>query len=746
MVVGAASAANADMAVNDVNLNALDDSNVQLNYNDDYNVIVEVNNITQGQDEIIKVTVTKDGGRLNREAYVTFQVDNAKAVSKVLDRNGKANYTVNNLGVGDHKVTVKFYSDGDDRNPNIVTKTFNVKSIVKPTTVTLKYVKDIDEGKTNTISADATPDIWGKYIFSIDGKKVQEGPNNQYTIPKNLSVGPHSVSVEFIPWNTSYNKSSDFKTFNVNATVKPTTVNLTNVKDIEKDKTNTVTAVVFPTVSGNYKFFVDGYQVKSGVDNKLVIDTKYLSVGPHSVSVEFTPWDKSYTKSSDFKTFNVNAIVPVNTTVDIYGVKDLKVGDSTQIWATENPETRGFFTYFIDGEQISPDRSGRYYIPGTLAANEHTVTVKFNPFDTTHFNPSEKTVAFNVTKYDMGLNVTAEVGDNDTHIIGGNDVNVFAQLFPNTPFFVYLPVGDTVLFSLDNETWFEAPIYPWGYGLFTNNTFEALAAGVYDYFVKYPGNDYFNEKVITGQFTINQAVPEINVTATPEESTYITLDGNTVTITATLPVDATGNAKIVVWREGDEGAHEYEVPIENGVATLVLDNLVAGNYNYQVYYAGDVNYTENDNNGSFVINKADPELILEVFGEHPNVKKDGSNQDFGVYVKDNIFFFANLPADATGYVYFSLDGIVWYKAPVVDGKAQYEFGELPAGEYTLYAYYTGDDNYNSAYSNTTFTVESPSPYVHEEPVVPTMANTGNPLLVLFIALAGLGIGSLRRKL
>ena len=252
-------------------------------------------------------------------------------------------------------------------------------------------------------------------------------------------------------------------------------------------------------------------------------------------------------------------------------------------------------------------------------------------------------------------------------------------------------------------------------------------------------------------FTVTKYDVDISVEVDPVVSVY-ELGGNTVTAVAKFipghyfPINQTVLFSLDVpqW---------FEAPIYyvDGIpyANFTFDKLGAGEYTVFVKYTEDYFFNDSNGQANFTINKADPELILEVFGEHPNVKKDGSNQDFGVYVKDNIFFFANLPADATGYVEFSLDGIVWYRAPVVDGRAEYEFGELPAGEYTLYAKYSGDDNYNPTESNTTFTVESPSPYVHDEPVepvVPTMANTGNPLLVLFIALAGLGIGSLRRKL
>lgn len=445
-------------------------------------------------------------------------------------------------------------------------------------------------------------------------------------------------------------------------------INITTPTNITEDDN----AIVSVSVTKDYilSWPADGY-VKFQLDDQNATDYMNLNIfghvnnnfgnltnGTHTVKVTFAQWVNGHYEgfgpwrhwvdgywneiANETASFYVAPVVPVETNVDLLNVKDVSKGQSNTVTANSTYGVAGKYQFYIDGKPKGfATENNTYTIPNDLSVGPHTVGVVFTPYDTTHYKGSSDSASFKV------------------------------MLFP-----------------------------------------------------------------------------EINATATPEESTYVSMEGNTVTITATLPEDATGNAKFAVWKDGDEGAMEYEEAIGNGVATLVLEELPAGNYHYEVYYAGDQNYTENTfENGSFVINKADPQFILEVFGEHPNVGED--NQDFGIYVKDNIFFFGNLPLDATGYVYFSLDGIVWYKAPVVNGIAKYEFGELPAGDYVLYAYYTGDDNYNAVSANTTFTVESPSPYVPEEPVepaVPTMANTGNPLLVLFIALAGIGIGSLRRKL
>ena len=94
-----------------------------------------------------------------------------------------------------------------------------------------------------------------------------------------------------------------------------------------------------------------------------------------------------------------------------------------------------------------------------------------------------------------------------------------------------------------------------------------------------------------------------------------------------------------------------------------------------------------------------------------------------------------------------------YEAQVVDGIATVKVVLPKAGNYSATAYYEGI-NYNSSY--TTFTVEvsdipgpnpdpNPTPKKDVNNSVGNMENTGNPLLVLLVALCAIGLESFRRK-
>ena len=90
-----------------------------------------------------------------------------------------------------------------------------------------------------------------------------------------------------------------------------------------------------------------------------------------------------------------------------------------------------------------------------------------------------------------------------------------------------------------------------------------------------------------------------------------------------------------------------------------------------------------------------------------------------------------------------------YKAIVKDGIATVDV-ILPKSPYTLVVYYEGDNNYNSSYviykEGASYKEEvSSSTDLSKNNAGGNMENTGNPLLVLLIALAAIGIESFRRK-
>lgn len=244
----------------------------------------------------------------------------------------------------------------------------------------------------------------------------------------------------------------------------------------------------------------------------------------------------------------------------------------------------------------------------------------------------------------------------------------------------------------------------------------------------------------------------------PVESTYV-VGGNDVTVVAKLvpghyfPINQT----VLFSLDGDNWV-EASVYYVDGAPYVnnTFENLGAGNYQVFVKYTEDNYFNEATDNASFTINKRDTALDLTVGPDKKGaqtlviVEGEGATVvvQVGYYDEDGVFVLAE---DAQGTALVLLSNGQYEEIEIVNGVGYATFEGLEAGDYEVKVIYSGDDNYNGSTSNTTFTVDpvetpEPQPEPQPEPKVPTMANTGNPLLVLLIALAGLGIGSLRRKL
>ena len=80
--------------------------------------------------------------------------------------------------------------------------------------------------------------------------------------------------------------------------------------------------------------------------------------------------------------------------------------------------------------------------------------------------------------------------------------------------------------------------------------------------------------------------------------------GDEEIITIVVPNDATGVVEIIV------NGKKETLNLTGGVASLVLDDLVAGNYNVTVNYSGDDKYLASSNSTSFVVSKIDDYRII----------------------------------------------------------------------------------------------------------------------------------------
>ena len=192
-----------------------------------------------------------------------------------------------------------------------------------------------------------------------------------------------------------------------------------------------------------------------------------------------------------------------------------------------------------------------------------------------------------------------------------------------------------------------------------------LTTGDYPVFAYYNGDKYYKTSYNSTTFNVAKLASTTTVNVSDIKV------GEDAVISVKLASDANGEVVITV------NGEDYTAAIENGVASVTVSDLKAGDYTVTVKYTGDNNYNEATGSAEFSVLKITPEMDVTVedivFGE-------------------DLIVNAVLPVDATGEVVITVNGVD-YPVPIVDGKATGTIGGLAAGDYTVTVKYAGDDKY-----------------------------------------------------
>ena len=192
-----------------------------------------------------------------------------------------------------------------------------------------------------------------------------------------------------------------------------------------------------------------------------------------------------------------------------------------------------------------------------------------------------------------------------------------------------------------------------------------LEAGNHTVEVSYSGDD---------KYAPNSTSTEIEVSKDAIDPDDIkVIDQGNGTVSVVVPKDATGNITVKV--DGET----YTVPIEDGIATINVDNATPGVNDIEIIYSGDENYGGVAINSTITAPKYETPISIDV--------KD-------ISVGDNAVITVNVPQYATGNVTLEIDGKS-YTAPIERGEAKFEIADLSVGNKTIAVRYDGDDNYLS---------------------------------------------------
>ena len=155
-------------------------------------------------------------------------------------------------------------------------------------------------------------------------------------------------------------------------------------------------------------------------------------------------------------------------------------------------------------------------------------------------------------------------------------------------------------------------------------------------------------------------------------------------IEITMP-DTLNNKLLTVEINNTKYSFTHPSNIMNNLVEVDVSKLYAGNYSMFVSFAGDGRFPAKNITYNF------------------NVKYDIVVPDEITY-KDSSKIYLNLPPDAGGSLIINVDGKLFKKTKLINGKAEVSLSFLDAGYHNLSLFYDGDD-YDALYKNCTVCIE-----------------------------------------
>ena len=209
-----------------------------------------------------------------------------------------------------------------------------------------------------------------------------------------------------------------------------------------------------------------------------------------------------------------------------------------------------------------------------------------------------------------------------------------------------------------------------------------LGVGDYEVTVIYNGNAKYNATNITKTFSIGK-IFDYNVTL----NTTDVVAGENSTLVIILPEDATGVVNVTV------GKDSYKANVTDGVASVKINSLIAGDYKVNVTYSGDKTYEVSNNVFNLAVNPMKVNLNIS---DVVMFYRDGTRM---VAILTDIK--GNPITNAT--VYFTINGKTYARTTDTNGTASLAIN-LISKIYNATILYNGSDIYDKLSKNITVTV------------------------------------------
>ena len=605
------------------------------------NLKINVEDITFGENGLVIITLPSDIDG----SIVTVNV-NGK-VYPVDIENGFGKLPLRELDAGDYTISAVFA--GNDKYLPGVSNALLTVSKADPALNVL--ISDVGYDGVFNINVALT----GVDAIGLNGNVIVTVNNKDYSVNivngKGTAVGVKLAAGTYdftAAWagNDNYNAVGDSGKFSV---AKVDSIIDVAVSDIKVGEDAVISVKLLSDATGSVTVTVNGKYytetVVNGVANVKVAD---LKAGTYDVAVKYSG-DNNYNAAVATSSFTVSK---VDSTMDVT-VNDIVFGGDLIVDAVLPVDATGEVVITVNGVDyhVSIENGKATGTISGLAAGDYTVAIKYVGDD--KYTGVEVAENVNVAKAQPVLGVViADVDYGNGFVIEATLTGVNGA-----------PLSGNVIVTVAGKE-YTVKVTD-GKGIATG---DKLAAGTYAFAAAWAGDDNYNIVTENGDFKVNKVDSAIDVAVSDIKV------GEDAVISVKLASDATGEVVITV------NGEDYTAAIENGVASVTVSDLKAGDYTVAVKYTGDNNYNESTGSAEFSVLKITPEMDVTVedivFGE-------------------DLIVNAVLPVDATGEVVITVNGVDYHVA-IENGEASVTVSGLEAGDYTVAVKYAGDDNYNAA--------------------------------------------------
>ena len=604
------------------------------------NLNIHVEDITFGENGLVIITLPSDIDG----SIVTVNV-NGK-VYPVDIENGFGKLPLRELDAGDYTISAVFA--GNDKYLPGVSNALLTVSKADPALNVL--ISDVGYDGVFNINVALT----GVDAIGLNGNVIVTVNNKNYSVNivngKGTAVGVKLAAGTYdftAAWagNDNYNAVGDSGKFSV---AKVDSIIDVAVSDIKVGEDAVISVKLLSDATGSVTVTVNGKDytetVVNGVANVKVAD---LKAGTYDVAVKYSG-DNNYNVAVATSSFTVSK---VDSTMDVT-VNDIVFGGDLIVDAVLPGDATGEVVITVNGVDyhVAIENGKATGTIGGLVAGDYTVTVKYAGDD--KYTAVEIAKGVNVAKAQPVLGVViADVDYGNGFVIEATLTGVNGA-----------PLSGNVIVTVAGKE-YTVKVTD-GKGIATG---DKLAAGTYGFAAVWAGDDNYNIVTENGDFKVNKIDSSVVVNVNNIKV------GEDAVISVKLASDATGEVVITV------NGEDYTAAIENGVASVTVSDLKAGDYTVTVKYSGDNNYNAAVATSSFTVSKVDSTMDVTV-----------NDIVFG----GDLIVDAVLPGDATGEVVITVNGVDYHVA-IENGKATGTIGGLVAGDYTVTVKYAGDDKYTA---------------------------------------------------